>query len=268
MSQDSLKTIRIIRPKQGGDEHEPKPKRRKTATDSSAPDHPQLPFTSITQKTSEDQKKRVEQYFSQQYCSRSDDISKDFRLKSFKTLQPGGWVGDEVINMFLDVLDERDARMHQGMVGQKRSFFLNSHFLQKFHDEGRAFVVRRVKRMGKRGITSMFECDKVYVPLHISKNHWALVMVSIQEKKMEYHDSLGSNKSKTGFEHMCTVREYLRQHYEEETKGILTHNWTMKIAEVPKQNNGKVQGAGVQIASCILQVLEVNSNFSPLLCRL
>jgi Ulp1 family protease len=81
--------------------------------------------------------------------------------------------------------------------------------------------------------------------VNISNSHWALVMASIQEKKIEYYDSLHRN----GDKHMEDVMKFLCQHYKIENEGaeLDPREWKMGSAEVPKQNNGKVQGAGVQI---------------------
>jgi hypothetical protein len=227
---------------QGGDEHGPKPKRRKTATDSSGPNYLQLP--SITQKTSVDQKHWVQQSLLRNEFSPNDRIAVHLSIQSFQTLKPGIWIGDEVISMFMLLLDRRDAKMHKNEVLSRRSHFCQSYFLHLFRQNGLDFVERYAKTMVKRNII-IFDCDKVYVPVHISNCHWGLVMASIQEKKIEYYDSLGYN----GDIHMKDVMEYLFQHHTGETRGaeLVPAEWKMRTAEVPKQYNSKGQGAGVQI---------------------
>jgi hypothetical protein len=215
-----------------GDEHGPKLKRRK------APNYSQRP--PITQKTSVDQKLWVNQSFK---GVPNNKIDSELSLNSFKTLMENGWVGDEVINKFFEMLEKRDEEMQKNGDLKRRSVFCNSQLLNLFRKDP-DIVPRFPKLMIKRKIF-MFNCDKVYVPVNISNSHWALVMASIQEKKIEYYDSLHWN----GDKHMEDVMKFLCQHYKIENEGaeLDPREWKMGSAEVPKQNNGKVQGAGVQI---------------------
>jgi hypothetical protein len=211
-----------------GDEHGPKLKRRK------APNYSQWP--SITQKTSVDQKQWVDDSFK---GGPNDIIDEGLTLKSFRSLKEHGWIAGEVIDKFFSMLQERDKEMQKNRDLDGKSFFCGTYFLLCLQRD--VSITGTVKRMDN--------WDKMYVPVHVGGKHWALVMVSIHEKQLEYYDSLGYD----GTRYMETLISYL---CETETssrgyKKLVPEDWRMINAEVPKQNNGKVQEAGVQIiASC------------------
>jgi hypothetical protein len=209
-----------------GDEHGPKLKRRKV------PNYSQCPL--ITQQTSVDQKRWVNLSFD---CDPNVlFIGSQFTLEHYKTLMNNRWLGDDVINKFFKMLEKRDAAMQKNGDLDRRSFFCQTSFLYLLRKCGPSSVAAVTKKM--------VNVDKIYVPVHISDCHWALVMVSMQEKQIEYYDSLGMNG---GNSHMQIMISYLCQRESNRGYELVPEDWTMKTAEVPKQKNGTVQGAGVQI---------------------
>jgi hypothetical protein len=201
-----------------GDEHGPKIKRHK------APNYSQWP--PITRETSVDQKWWVKQSFG---GVPNNGFDSQFTLDSFKTLMEEEWLGDQVINKFFEVLEKREEEMQKNGDLDTRSFFCNTYFLVLLErTQGSKDSVTRVT-------TGMVGCDKIYVPAHINGNHWALYTVSMQEKQIEYYDSLGLNG--TSNSHMKCLLKYLCD--TDTSRELVPGDWTTKNVEVPRQENSK-----------------------------
>ncbi|XP_044981541.1 putative ubiquitin-like-specific protease 1B isoform X2 [Hordeum vulgare subsp. vulgare] len=77
-----------------------------------------------------------------------------------RCLRPHGWLNDEVINLYLELLKERGIRE------PKR--FLKCHFFNTFFYK------------------------KIFVPVH-QNVHWCLAIINMKAKKLQYLDSLGGH---------------------------------------------------------------------------
>ncbi|KAL9284955.1 hypothetical protein ACSQ67_024671 [Phaseolus vulgaris] len=108
--------------------------------------------------------------------------------EKFQCLRPGAWLNDEVINLYLELLKERERREPQK--------FLNCHFFNTFFykklisgKSGYDFKsVRRWTSQKKLGY-GLHECDKIFVPIH-KEIHWCLAVINKKDKKFQYFDSL------------------------------------------------------------------------------
>jgi Ulp1 family protease len=74
-----------------------------------------------------------------------------------------------------------------------------------------------VKRWGKKVVGgNVFELDKLLIPVNISNRHWCLCVAHVQDKRIEYYDSMGSTGA-----HYCNG---LKRFFADEAK-----NWVGKV---------------------------------------
>jgi len=119
------------------------------------------------------------------------------RSKDLLTLQPGAWLNDEIINAWAELLRIRDAGCT--VQGHRRSLFMNSFFLPHLL-QGGAYTYKNVeqwttetklvKNCGSAART-IFDLDKVVIPVNAGSMHWSLAVIYIQDKKIQHYDSLG-----------------------------------------------------------------------------
>lgn len=99
--------------------------------------------------------------------------------KIMRCLCPRSWLVSDVINAYLILLSD-----------QKRSqkcYFFNTWFYSKLTEKGYCYSLSISRWLKKIGY-SIFECDKVFVPIHLSC-HWTLVVVDLKQMSFTYFDS-------------------------------------------------------------------------------
>ncbi|CAD6231390.1 unnamed protein product [Miscanthus lutarioriparius] len=102
------------------------------------------------------------------------------------------WLNDEVINLYLDLLKERELREPRKFL---KCHFFNTFFYKKLISSGYDYkAVRRWTTKRKLGY-SLIDCDKIFVPIH-KEVHWCLAVINIRDKKFQYLDSLGGMDKK------------------------------------------------------------------------
>jgi hypothetical protein len=92
------------------------------------------------------------------------------------------------------------------------------------------------------GNTCLFDTDKIFFPHHIARggaaDHWALVVVYVKEKRVQYYCSLGGS----GLSVMGAVFGYLQKHHLAVRCCVLPDISNWKIVEcsieTPRQHNG------------------------------
>nr|CAD1829926.1 unnamed protein product [Ananas comosus var. bracteatus] len=104
-------------------------------------------------------------------------------------LRYGAWLNDEVINLYLELLKERERSQPNKFL---KCQFFNTFFNKKLISGSNGYdfkAVRRWTTQRKLGY-SLIECDKIFVPIH-KEIHWCLAVVDVKDKKFQYLDSLG-----------------------------------------------------------------------------
>ncbi|XP_020227059.1 ubiquitin-like-specific protease ESD4 [Cajanus cajan] len=154
--------------------------------------------------------------------------------EKFQCLRPGAWLNDEVINLYLELLKERERREPQK--------FLNCHFFNTFFykrlisgKNGYDFKsVRRWTSQKKLGY-GLHECDKIFVPIH-KEIHWCLAVINKKEKKFQFLDSLRGTDSQV----MKVLASYIVDEVKDKTgKDIDVSSWKKEFVEdLPEQQNG------------------------------
>ncbi|XP_019092481.1 PREDICTED: ubiquitin-like-specific protease 1A [Camelina sativa] len=111
----------------------------------------------------------------------------DITGKILRCLKPGEWLNDEVINLYMVLLKEREAREPKKFL---KCHFFNTFFFTKLVNSGTGYnygAVRRWTSMKRLGY-HLKDCDKIFIPIH--KNiHWTLAVINIKDRKFQYLDS-------------------------------------------------------------------------------
>ncbi|XP_074312120.1 ubiquitin-like-specific protease ESD4, partial [Silene latifolia] len=108
-------------------------------------------------------------------------------------LRPGAWLNDEVINVYLELLKERERREPKKYLN---CHFFNTFFYKKVSGGRNGYDYKAVKRwtsLRKIGY-KLSECDKIFIPIH-KEVHWCLAVFNKKDKKFQYLDSLGGRDS-------------------------------------------------------------------------
>ncbi|EFJ20326.1 hypothetical protein SELMODRAFT_108622, partial [Selaginella moellendorffii] len=149
-------------------------------------------------------------------------------------LRPGTWLNDEVINLYMELLKEREIREPKKFL---RCHFFNTFFYNKLFKDKEKYdykAVRRWTTQKKLGY-SLLDCDKIFVPIH-KDIHWCLAIINIRDQKFEYLDSL------SGIDE--DVLEVLSNYIADEAKDKLgksidVSGWGKEYPEdIPGQENG------------------------------
>uniref|UniRef100_M1A070 Sentrin/sumo-specific protease n=1 Tax=Solanum tuberosum TaxID=4113 RepID=M1A070_SOLTU len=194
----------------------------------------------------------------------------DITGEILQCLRPGAWLNDEVINVYLELLKEREKREPQKFL---KCHFFNTFFYKKvamsitdyYHlteticenliENLPIFVeilphlqlisgtggynyqsVRRWTSQRKLGY-SLLECDKIFVPIH-KEIHWCLAVINKKDQKFQYLDSLRGRDS--------NVLKVLASYFVDEVKDksgkhIDVSSWKQEFVEdLPEQKNGAI----------------------------
>ncbi|VAI05628.1 ubiquitin-like-specific protease ESD4 isoform X1 [Triticum dicoccoides] len=111
--------------------------------------------------------------------------------EKFRCLRPHGWLNDEVINLYLELLKERGIREPKRFL---KCHFFNTFFYKKLACGKTGYDYKSVKRWttSRKLGYELIECDKIFVPVH-QNVHWCLAVINIKAKTVQYLDSLGGN---------------------------------------------------------------------------
>ncbi|GAA0158760.1 protease [Lithospermum erythrorhizon] len=158
----------------------------------------------------------------------------DITGETLQCLRPGAWLNDEVINLYLELLKERENRGPDKFL---KCHFLNTFFYKKLIGGKGGYnfqAVRRWTTQRKLGYT-LSDCDKIFVPIH-QEIHWCLAVINKKDQKFQYLDSLGGRD--------YNVMKVLAMYYADEVKdktgkNIDVGSWEREFLEdLPVQENG------------------------------
>ena len=125
-------------------------------------------------------------------------------------LAPGRWLDDEIVNIYFHFLDQRDIARHKIKPSRRRNHYFSSFMLEKMmepeiRDAYSYGAVHRWSRKIDQLEGSIFNLDKVFFPVNIDNYHWCLVVAFIQDKKLQYYDSMGGS----GRKYLVAIQKYL-----------------------------------------------------------
>ena len=117
--------------------------------------------------------------------SKTDSVQRN----SMSRLKPKVWLNDEVIHYFLILLGKRDQVLCKKL-NRKRSHFFKSFFTSKLLDEY-SYCYANVERWSNKVPgKDIFKLDKIICPVNIINSHWACAVIFVEEKHIQYYDSV------------------------------------------------------------------------------
>uniref|UniRef100_A0A914MYJ4 Ubiquitin-like protease family profile domain-containing protein n=1 Tax=Meloidogyne incognita TaxID=6306 RepID=A0A914MYJ4_MELIC len=148
----------------------------------------------------------------------------ELNRKDFMTIFWNEWLNDEVINIYASLIADRSNNNND----LPKVYAFNSFFYSTLSSNG----YDRVKRWTKN--KDIFENQIIIVPIHLSI-HWCLVVIDLEERKMDYYDSLHQDN----FECLELLQEYLINESMDKRQIPLDMNgWQFNfLRNIPPQRN-------------------------------
>ncbi|CAN1281038.1 Ubiquitin-like-specific protease ESD4 [Linum perenne] len=195
---------------------------------------PREPFIPLTKEEETEVKHALLRNSRRKLLVKHDNSGIDITGEILQCLSPGAWLNDEVINVYLELLKEREKREPKKFL---KCHFCNTFFYKKVCAQlagGGYKAVKRWTTERKLGYF-LFDCEKIFVPIH-REIHWCLAIINKRDRKFQYLDSLKGKDLK--------VLENLARYYIEEVKDkskvdIDISEWEFEFPEdLPEQLNG------------------------------
>jgi len=178
---------------------------------------------------------------------------------SMQTLNPGQWLNDKIINYFLkNCLAKRDEKLCAKQPGRKRSHFFNSFFVQTMFDDknnNRAlrgkYNYKNVKRWSKKVPgKDIFKLKYILCPINLDNMHWTSAVIFMEEKRIQYYDSLGG----TDMSKLEGLLQYVKDEFKAKNDGkeMDAAEWELVgcTRDTPRQRNGKFE-TSTSVMTCM-----------------
>ncbi|WOH15916.1 hypothetical protein DCAR_0935463 [Daucus carota subsp. sativus] len=151
-----------------------------------------------------------------------------------RCLRPGAWLNDEVINLYFELLKEREKRNPKQFL---KCHFFNTFFYKKLIGGKSGYDFKSVRRwttQRKLGYC-LIDCDKIFVPIH-KETHWCLAVINKKDEKFQYLDSLKGGDRQV----MNVLAKYIVDEVNDKTgTSINVSSWKQEYVEdLPEQKNG------------------------------
>ncbi|KAG7996032.1 hypothetical protein I3843_01G139200 [Carya illinoinensis] len=194
-------------------------------------DLPREPFLPLT----EEEEAMVERAFnSTRRLVTHENSNIEITGEILQCLRPGAWLNDEVINVYLELLKERENREPQKFL---RCHFFNTFFYKKLISGRNGYdynSVRRWTSQRKLGY-GLIECDKIFVPIH-REIHWCLAVINRKDEKFQYLDSLRGMDTQVL---KVLARYFVDEVKDKSGKDVNISSWKQEFVEdLPEQENG------------------------------
>ncbi|KAE8725881.1 Ubiquitin-like-specific protease ESD4 [Hibiscus syriacus] len=156
------------------------------------------------------------------------------RGEVLQCLKPSAWLNDEVINLYLELLKEREMREPEKFL---KCHFFNTFFYKKLVNPESGYNYKAVKRwtsQRKLGYC-LLDCDKMFVPIH-KDIHWCLAVINKKDQKFQYLDSL---RGKDPYVLRALAKYFVEEVKDKSGKNIDISSWELEYVEdLPAQENG------------------------------
>ena len=173
-----------------------------------------------------------------------------------KCLSTLAWLNDEVINLYLKLLQQRCDTAKQHKV-----WFYNTFFYAKLAGDG-AYNYNAVRRWSKTQKVDITALDMLIVPVHVHGNHWTLARLDFRRKRAEYYDSLRGSEA--------NILRNLRQYVIDEAKTYKSQvlsmdDWQDVAVNAPRQSNGSDCGVfSLMFANYLCDGLPVSFTYTDM----
>jgi len=116
--------------------------------------------------------------------------SEDFDIvqSDTKSLHPGGWISDQIINFFVD--NANSFELETSPFHICFTYYFVSLFRVNSHGDIGSYSFPSVKKVFVRGRIRIWEKHRVCFPINIKKLHWICLVVDIKQKSISIIDSL------------------------------------------------------------------------------
>ncbi len=172
----------------------------------------------------------------------------EITVKDILTLEDGQWLNDEIINIYMSLLQDRNLKKRQTSNKYFHVLFMNSFFFTKLSSNG--YNYKLVKRWTKKikfikkgfnNLNNIFELDKFIFPIHVNNIHWCCGCINFTNKRFEYYDSMKGNNA----EFFIIIKQYLLDEWKDKLKcdknkyNLNINEWDEYNTEkYPQQENG------------------------------
>lgn len=172
--------------------------------------------------------------------AQNEEIARGLTAGDMTRLKPGIWLNDNIINAYLTHMVDA---AHEKVGYNKRSkqpptyHAFNTHFFSTISEKGPDAVHRWLSRAHLDG-TKLLSVKKIFIPVNCSNSHWTLMVVSSQDRTIEYLDSLGSG----GGNLFNTIKNWLQFELKD---AYVESEWSLIEHQSPQQDNSSDCGAFV-----------------------
>jgi Ulp1 family protease len=157
---------------------------------------------------------------------------KDLVKKDYRTLNPGTWLNDEIINCFAKLVEKRADSPSRPYVF---SSFMYSTLIGL---SGREYQYEQVKKWTARGPgkADLFARSAAFFPINLSNTHWCMAVADMGAKTLTYYDSMAG----AGTQCLQTLLRYLQDEHQDKKGAPLPAGWMAVSARdsTPQQRNG------------------------------
>ncbi|KAL6657171.1 hypothetical protein ACP70R_004951 [Stipagrostis hirtigluma subsp. patula] len=153
--------------------------------------------------------------------------------EKLQCLRPRGWLNDEVINLYIELLKERAEREPKRFL---KCHFFNTFFYKKLTCGVAGYDYQSVRRWTtfKKLGYGLIECEKIFVPIH-RDIHWCLAVINMKDRTFQYLDSLGG----MGHDVLTVLARYITDELKDKNNiEIDTSTWVEVPDYLPLQQNG------------------------------
>jgi hypothetical protein len=205
----------------------------------------------------------------------AQDGNDTVQRESMHRLLPDQWLNDEVINFYMVMLSKRDKETCLGDPSRTRCHFSKSFFVSRLFNEGHtnpaidgeyeynsvktwsnnvpgtcflAFLLLCLVRVATALTILMvyhlfaekdiFKLDKIVFPINIGKQHWVCAVIYMQEKRIQFFDSMGDD----GTLYLESLFEYVKDEHQDKKGSPLPDQdqWRLVLCTsvTPRQLNG------------------------------
>jgi sentrin-specific protease 1 len=134
-----------------------------------------------------------------------------------QTLCPGRWLNDEVnyIRICLAKRDENNCTRSSNRI--RRSHFFNSFFVQNLFDGENNDLEKRGKYKHDKVCRwsrqvpgrDIFHLKYIFAPINKGNTHWTLAVTFVEDKRIQYYDSMGG----TEMDKLVGLLKYVKDEY-------------------------------------------------------
>ncbi|XP_014279148.1 sentrin-specific protease 1 isoform X3 [Halyomorpha halys] len=145
--------------------------------------------------------------------------------RDIQTLNGLNWLNDEVINFYMQLLEDRAQKNERYPPIHTFSTF----FYAGLQSRGHSGMKRWTKKV------NIFEKQLIIIPIHLHM-HWCLIVVDLMKKEINYYDSMGHDNN----ECLRHISNYLIAEHEVKQSSLLDLiDWKVQnIKNIPQQMNG------------------------------